>query len=231
VGAAGELQKAFQELPDSVFKAYLLKHQCEFVFNPPGASHMGGAWERLIRSVKSILQGILLEGHTRLDSSSARALLYEVMSLVNSRPLSSYVDPDEEPLTPNHLLHLKSSVVLPPPGRFENSDLYCRKRWRRVQYLVDQFWSKWKSVYLSSLQERNKWKDSKRNVAVGDVVLVKDGLSAHRGDWRIARVEEVFPSSDGLVRKVQVRVGAKGSTSSTTLDRPVSKLVVLLENN
>jgi hypothetical protein len=36
---------------------------------------MGGVWERLIRSVKGVLEGILLESHSRLDSSSARTVL------------------------------------------------------------------------------------------------------------------------------------------------------------
>lgn len=226
VGAAGELAKAFQELPDDDFKRRLRQNQCDFVFNPPHASHMGGVWERLIRSVKSVLQGILLESHSRLDTSSARTLLYEVMSLINSRPLSPHIYHDEKPLSPNDLLLLRSDVVLPPPGQFESADLYSRKRWRKVQYLVNAFWDKWKKVYLTSLQERGKWLQVRRNIAIGDIVLLKE--SSVRGDWRIGRVEEVMPSSaDGLVRKAKVRMGS--GVSSSILERPIAKMVVLLE--
>ena len=38
------------------------------------------------------------------------------------------------------LLTLKPQQPPPPPGNFPKEDLYGRRRWRRVQYLADQFW-------------------------------------------------------------------------------------------
>ncbi|KAK0147985.1 hypothetical protein N1851_002886 [Merluccius polli] len=47
-------------------------------------------------------------------------------------------DPDSpEPLTHNHLLTIKPIVALPPPGRFIREDMYTRKRWHHVQYLLE----------------------------------------------------------------------------------------------
>jgi hypothetical protein len=148
------------------------------------------------------------------------------MSLVNSHPLSPYLYHDEDLLTPNHLILLCSDVVLPPPGKFEDVDLYSRKRWRRVQHLVNVFRTKWKALYLIQLQERGKWLQRHRNVAVGDIVLLKE--SSNRGDWRLGRVEETFPGPDDLVRRVRVKIQC--GDSSTTLERPISKLVVLVES-
>ena len=60
-----------------------------------------------------------------------------------------------EPLTPNHLLTLKSKVILPLPGIFQDADVYSLRRWRRVQYLSNQFWNRWKRD-LDSYGRRSK---------------------------------------------------------------------------
>lgn len=75
-----------------------------------------GVWERQIRTVRSILNAIILLCPGRLDDSSLRTVFYEAMSIVNRRPLTvSEIDnPDSlEPLTPNHILTGKTSSPLP----------------------------------------------------------------------------------------------------------------------
>ena len=57
---------------------------------------------------------------------------------------------------------------------------------------------------------------------VDDVVLVVDS-SAPRGSWVLGRVTEVYPDKNGLVRNVSIR------TKSSTLVRPIAKLVMVLE--
>lgn len=109
---------------------------CEFLMNPPAASHMGGIWERQIRTIRSVLTAILDQSAQKLDSTSLRTLMYEVMAIVNSRPLTAehLNDPTgPEPLTPNHILTMKSAVILPPPGKFVKEHLYLQKRWHRVR--------------------------------------------------------------------------------------------------
>lgn len=99
-------------------------------------------------------------------------------------------------------------------------DLYCRKRWRLVQFLANQFWNRWRTEYLLALQERSKWNKQHHNLKKGDIVLVKDECNP-RCQWPLARVNQIYPSEDGLVRKVKVMIG------SSTYDRPVHKLVLL----
>ena len=50
-----------------------------------------------------------------------------------------------------------------------------------VQYLGDSFWVRWSKEYLLQLQERQKWLKLKKNVAIGDVVLIMD--SNLRNSW------------------------------------------------
>lgn len=99
--------------------AYLATKQCDFCLNAPSSSHAGGVWERQIRTVKGVMSFVLAQGAGRLNDASLRTFFYETMSIVNNRPLTvdGLSDPKSlEPLTPNHLLTMKSSVPLPPPG-------------------------------------------------------------------------------------------------------------------
>ncbi|XP_041422759.1 uncharacterized protein LOC108719567 isoform X1 [Xenopus laevis] len=132
VGAKNELNKALKEMDKEKVTEYLLEKQCDFHMNARNASHTGGVWERQIRTVRNVLSAVLKRNAGRIDDASLRTLFYEVMSIVNSRPLTvdNINDPTSlEPLTPNHLLHLKPDYIQPPPGKFTKEDLYARKRW------------------------------------------------------------------------------------------------------
>jgi hypothetical protein len=218
----------------------LLKRECdwfEFKLNTPTASHAGGVWERMIRTVRSVLDGLLEQHGTQLDEESLRTLLCEVECIVNSRPIAGTNTPEEEPLTPNHLLTTKTRVLMPPPGEFQRNDIYLVKRWRRVQHLTNCFWERWRKSYLMSLQERQKWNKPRRNIQVGDIVLLKD-QSIARNHWKTARVEEAYQDEDGLVRKVKVVVGdaqltrnGKRTRNRSVLERPIQKLVLLFKSD
>ena len=158
---------------------------------------------RKIRTARKILQALLREQVT--DDESLSTLMFEVEIIMNSRPITVVSsDPNDlEPLTPNHMLLLKSEVPL-PPGLFRKEDLLSRRRWRQVQYLTDIFWRRWSKEYLPLLQLRQKWVHPQRNLAVGDVVLVASETS-HRSSWSLGRIQEVFPDKRGFVRRAKVR--------------------------
>ena len=208
-----------------------------FIFNPPASSHMGGVWERQIRTIKNVLRSILDQSASRLDTSSLRTFMYEAMAIVNSRPLTVECINDPagpEPLTPNHILTMKSAIILPPPGQFVKEDLYLQKRWKRVQYLANIFWTRWRKEYLLNLQQRNKWNKTRRNARINDIVLLQEDC-VPRNQWKLAKVVEVTPGADGRVRKVKLLVSdsakdSKGTRSvRTVLERPIHKTILLLE--
>jgi hypothetical protein len=157
VGAQSELQRkrGHQSIQDA-----LLNDDVDFEFNFPQASHMGGAWERMIRCIRAPLESLLVTHGQQLDDELLHTLLLEAEAVVNSRPLT-YLDASsvesDTALTPAQLLTLKDRVVMPLPGNFVKEDLFCRKRWRRVQFLVNDFWYRWHREYLSQLQTRAKW--------------------------------------------------------------------------
>ena len=201
----------------------------EFKLNPPSASNMGGAWERMIRTARNVLQSLLRSHGGRLDTSGLRTLMYEVMAIVNSRPISTVTE-ENIPLTPNQLLTMKSDIILPPPSEFEDSDIYSRKRWRAVQHLANLFWRRWKSEYLAHLQIRQKWVMGQSNVKVGNIVVIKDE-NINRNQWARGKVVECYKSKDGHVRSVKILLGNRkeAKLSDRYLHRPVSKLVKLIE--
>lgn len=129
---------------------------------------------------------------------------------------------DLEPLTPNHILLLKTKPIL-PPGIFEKNDLYVRRRWRQVQFMANLFWKGWSQEYLPLMQERQKWCMKRRSFTPGDVVMAVDS-SAPRGSWALGRVLEVKSDSKGLRRSVKV------NTPTSVLERPITKLCLLLED-
>ena len=118
---------------------------------------------------------------------------------------------------------------------FDSSDLYTKKRWRRVQHLANEFWTRWRKEFLLSLQQRNKWKEPRRNLAVNDVVIVKDDTLPARNCWQLARVSRVDIEKDGYVRKVQVVLGDRHLSTDGKkigpikyLERPIHKLILLI---
>ncbi|XP_014672735.1 PREDICTED: uncharacterized protein LOC106813181 [Priapulus caudatus] len=240
VGAASEFKKAWSEMDHEKVKDTLLKEGCDyvkFVINVPSASHMGGVWKRQIRSIRSVLDALMFQSGRQLDDESLRTLMCEAAAVVNSRPLTvNHLDDPTypAPLTPNHILTMRSTVLSSPPGNFQSADLYSRKRWRRVQHLVNEFWKRWKKEFLQGLQVRQKWMRPQRDAMVHDVVIIKDD-NAPRNQWAIARVIEVFPSVDSRVREVRLAVGdpridnkGKRAGPISELERPIHKLVLLL---
>ena len=149
-GAERELREAFERLDQQYVCNRLRKDDVQWFFNPPEASHQGGIWERMIRSVRKILAALLKE--QRINDETLSTLLCEVEKILNDRPLtllSEHPD-DPEPLTPNKLLLLKSNSCL-PLDVFKDQDRYS-KRWRQAQCLANAFWKRWMKDYLPGLQ-------------------------------------------------------------------------------
>lgn len=219
VGACKELGM------DKMVQRYLSEQGCSWEFNPPHSSHMGGSWERLIGIARRILDSMFLQLKARLTHEVLCTLLAEVTAIINARPLLPVSADPQQPfiLSPSVLLTQKTGVP-PPPGDFSDKDLYT-KQWRQVQALANQFWTRWSREYLPCLQHRPKWTVPRRNLQVGDLVLLRDKQIA-RNCWPMARVSAVFPGKDGYVRKVEVSTTDQGNIK--TFLRPISEVVLLL---
>jgi len=221
VGAERELREALRTLDQRKIHQTLMKERVQWSFNPPTASHHGGFWERLIRMARHVLCSVLKR--QTLEDEGLQTVFCEVEAILNSRPITTVSgDPqDLEALTPNHILLLRTNPIL-PPGVFSRSDLYHRRRWRRVQYMAELFWKRWLLEYLPLLQERQKWSRARRNFIPGDIVLIADN-TAPRSSWLLGRIIEAKPDARGQVRVVKLK------TKTGILERPVSKICLVLE--
>ena len=101
-------QTAQTHIEDRMRKSYIQWH-----FNPPAASHMGGVWERLIRSIQRILKALLQE--QVVNDEALLTFMAEVERILNDCPLVRQENhPDAlDPLTPSKLLLLQSDGRLP----------------------------------------------------------------------------------------------------------------------
>ena len=229
VGGKSQLDDALSEMDQTRIQRFTAEQGVEWIFNPPHASHFGGVWERQIGTIRRVLDAMLLEiGRAQLTHELLVTLMAEVTGIVNSRPIATVPsDIDKpQPLTPAMLLTMKTCPLAPTPGHFVRQDLYARSWWRKAQYLADQFWVRWRKEYLQNLQNRTMWEKRERNLAVGDIVLVKED-NAHQNDWLLGKIIEVTPSSDGKVRRAKVSSWKEGSMK--TDDCPICSFVLQLK--
>ena len=219
-GAELDVVNALKVCDQEKIQLKLTRRGIEWKFNPPAASHQGGVWERLIRSIRRILHSMV--GERLVDEETLRTFLTEVEKILNDRPITPVSDDpkDLEALTPNHILLLRRNPSS-SPDLFDELDRF-KARWKHVHLLANEFWQRWTREYLPTLQERQKWLQPKPNFKVGDLVLLAD-KNLSRGQWPKGLVEQTFPDSEGMVRQVVVR------TANGAYRREIRKLCLLEE--
>ena len=200
-------------------RAYARNRMIEWRNILPLSPHWGGFYERINSIIKRALRSSLRNTHVNYEEMET--LLIEIEAIINSRPLC-YVYEDEvaEPLTPSHLIYgrrLKGKDIQ-PNNQIRPDDNSPSKRVRYLDGLLNNFWERFKSEYLTNLQERDVGPANPNvNLKVGDIVLIKEDNVA-RMEWVMGRVLRLVTSEDGITR------GAVLQTKDGTRKRPVTKL-------
>ncbi|XP_055615247.1 uncharacterized protein LOC129761547 [Toxorhynchites rutilus septentrionalis] len=218
-GANKELQNAIENLDHDALIAEFTSSHIEWSFNPPATPHMGGAWERLIRTVKQNLARLQT---SRLPTQEVlESMLVEIENIVNSRPLTNIpVEDDDSPvLTPNHFL-LGSANGLRSWVPLDDNPILLRNSWKQSQMQADIFWRYWVRDYMPTINRRTKWFTPVEPIKLGDLVIIVDPKLAINC-WPKGRVIATCPSADGQVRRVTVQ------TSGGIFERPAVSLAVL----
>ncbi|XP_058827460.1 uncharacterized protein LOC131687395 [Topomyia yanbarensis] len=180
LGACNELRSEIKSINESLAETFT-NASTRWLFIPPSAPHMGGAWERMVRSVKTAFYAMTT---TKLPTEEMfGTVLVEAEGIVNSRPLTFLAldEGNQESLTPNHFLLMSSNGVVQTQRKIYESNAICRSDWDHCRRMVDLFWRRWIREYLPVISRRTKWFGEVRSVKQGDlVIIIDDGL---RNGW------------------------------------------------
>lgn len=220
VGAEKEIARAYKQWRTEGILDRIGHRGTEWKFMTPAAPHQGGMYEAAVKSMKFHMKRVI--GQRVMEYDQFRTLLCGIEAVMNSRPLSPLSDdPDDlQALTPGHFI-IGEPLVSPPAFRYINEGKGSeRKLWIERQKMMEHFWTRWTNEYLTTLQERKKWRREKENVKLGQLVLIRDE-NLPPAHWKLARIVDLLPGKDGLVRNVVVK------TQNGAFKRPIQKLSIL----
>ncbi|XP_050072646.1 uncharacterized protein LOC126560733 [Anopheles maculipalpis] len=210
VGAARELSLLRKAYNNRAFQDELVDLAAEkgvrFSFIPPRNPTFGGLCEANIKVAKRLLKSTARGA--LLNLIELQTLLYQISAILNSRPLTAIHSSPEsvEALTPAHFLIARASFSIPATIQDDDTD-GVKTRWKRVQKLTQQFWSRWQADYLSQLRCYAKWTRRTPNVQVGQIVLVGDD-NLPVGRWPIGVITKAYIGADGIVRVADIRTSS-----------------------
>ena len=221
IGADIELKRLFTQSSQEFanISSLLANNGTQWKFNPPSAPHFGGKWESSVKSVKYHLRRII--GDTSLTFEELSTLLAQIEAVLNSRPLCALSDDpsDVTAITPAHFLIGTTLNAVPEPSLLE-LPVSRLSRLQLIRQMVERFWKRWSEEYLQRFKSMSKWKQQENSIKIGSLVLIADERYPPT-KWPLARITEVHPGPDGLIRVATV------PTASSIFKRPVVKLCPL----
>lgn len=194
-------------------------------FIPSRSPHQGGIWESAVKAAKHHLYRVLNVNFTP-TFEILHTIVSQIEACLNSRPLTPLSsDPrDLQALTPGHFLIGAPLTAIPEPD-LQETNISRLNQYQQATQVLQQFWSRWSVEYISTLQQRTKWKIESCNLLKpGTLVILKeDNLPPLK--WKLGRVQKLFPGADGLIRVVSVK------TQHGEVRRTIQKLCVLPIDN
>merc|ERR1712082_196446 len=201
----------------SEFCEHYSKYNIKHIRIPTYSAWVGSTWERMIRVIKSCLYKLI--GRSTMGYYRLLTILSDIQNAVNSRPLTYRCSDDAglEIITPNCFIkpyvndsllfksNNESILVTGGPTRQTVTQSPVNR-----DKTLEEFRNLWYEEYLLSLREQ--WSNLHETnfvnrVKVDDVVLVKGPPDKKRLYWRLGRILELLPGSDGKVRSVRLKRG------------------------
>lgn len=187
-------------------KNSLALQEVDWKFIPRFAPSMGGLWESGIGALKSFLKR--MENIKNLTIDEFQTIVCKIEYYLNSRPLYALGQKDLNnlSLTPFHFVLQRTGSI--HPIETINSKLPLTTKWLQIVQLQKEFWKEFIREYLVTLQKKTKWTKPAKNLQINDVVIVKEPHLLP-GQFKLAKITQVFPDPNGVVRKVQIEDAQK----------------------
>lgn len=202
-----ELQKLYKlhssKEHQSLVQSFSAEKGINFHFIPCYSPIVGGLWESNVKVTKYHLKRTVQR--SLLTYEQLNTVLCEIEAILNSRPLlpiSNDVN-NFSYLTPGHFI-IGTSLNSYPEKDVSETPVNRLKFWELCNNMKQSFWKVWSNQYLNTLQCRPKWKNVMPNLTIGSLVILKEDNSPPMY-WPMARITNVFPGSDNLVRTVEVK--------------------------
>ena len=234
IDAGSQLVKGMRDM--RIFLADVVKTiNCEnganlsFKIAPPGAHNWNGMVERSIKEIRKVLNTVF-KGKYFSVIQFETALGY-IANELNNLPFclrSRYNNLDGlDLLTPNRMLLGRNNgrsalgrIVLESPGPMIQSMEEIEKAW----------WKVFQEARLADFfPKSNKWNHTSLQPKVGQIVIFLRDTSNALGSsiFRLGRIKTVYPSKDGVVRKVEIEYRLFKSKTTSSVVRSLRNVAIL----
>lgn len=189
------------KMKDERVQQYTSNLKIKWKFIVELAPWWGGFYERLIRSFKTSMAKTI--GARLLDEEELRTVVVEAEGVLNNRPLTYvYDDPNEpQPITPADVIGGRQAMNKQEENRLGEYSLL--NYWSARKRAMITWWTRWKKEYLRELKCASRKIEGHTSIQQGDVLLL--GEARKRTQWKLCKVEKIFPGKDGLVRTCLLR--------------------------
>ena len=186
-------------------KSSTAQYGTEWHYAPSYSQWRDGASEACVKMLKRTLHHMTKGGNLTYDE--LLCLLFRASNVLNERPIGMRhhqgAEPGYCPLTPNLMLMTTRTETGDPMLGVDDSQKFA-KRFAFIQNCFEEWWRNWYDQVFDSLVPMAKWRQKERNLAKGDIILVKNDPKDAPGVYRYGVVLEVHPDTQGLVRTATV---------------------------
>ena len=206
---------------------FLLANRIDWHFNVAKAPWQGGFFERLVGITKTALFKTM--GKSKLTFRELENILIEVEGRINNRPLTyQTADLEEEPLTPNHMIHGHRLTMIGDVKHDNDADFDDKNVNKRMQFLrakLEHVWNRWSKEYLVGLREYHRTtKGGEALPELGTLVLIID-TTIERRFWKLAKISSYIKGRDHVVRAVKLDAVSQGR--KIVMERPLQGICPL----